>query len=145
MLLKVKHLTTTEQAQQQIINNFELLGDWQQRYAYLIELGRKTIAVSEHIKNDDNRFYGCQSNVWLSSSVDAHIISLEGTSDSVIVAGLITLLLKVYSNQHAQDIVNTPPDFIEKTGLVNNLTSQRSTGLTLMIEKIFNIAKQELE
>ena len=78
------------------------------------------------------------------SSVNKKMVAFKGTSDSVIVAGLIALLLKVYSNQHAQDILNTPPDFIEKIGLLNNLTSQRATGLVLMIEEMVDVAKQHL-
>ena len=137
-------LKPIEQAKEHVIENFDLLDNWQQRYAYLIELGSKTMAKNEHIKTDSNRLYGCQASVWLTSSVNKKIITFKGTSDSVIVAGLIALLLKVYSNQHAQDILNTPPDFIERTGLLNNLTSQRGTGLMLMIEKMVDVAKQHL-
>ena len=83
--------------QQQIVSDFELLGDWQQRYAYVIDLGKNLIGQSDsELQTEENRLYGCQSNVWLSFEYKDQKLFFTGTSDSGFVAGLMALLFKVY-------------------------------------------------
>lgn len=130
--------------QQQIVSDFELLGDWQQRYAYVIDLGKNLIGQSDsELQTEENRLYGCQSNVWLSFEYKDQKLFFTGTSDSVIVAGLMALLFKVYSGQTPKAILSHSLTFLNDTGLVNNLTSQRSTGLAYMVERIYETAQSQ--
>lgn len=131
-----------QQAQANIVENLTMFDEWVDRYAYLVDLGKKLIRDGDHLKSDEYKISGCQSNVWLKTESADDKLYFTGTSDSTIVAGLMALLFKVYSGHTADDIRNTPPDFITQTGLVNNLTSQRSTGLARMVERIHLTANQ---
>lgn len=136
------HQESIQQAQASIVENLSMFDEWVDRYAYLIDLGKKLIRDGEHLKSDQYKISGCQSNVWLKTESADDKLYFTGTSDSTIVAGLMTLLFKVYSGHTADEIKRTPPDFISQTGLVNNLTSQRSTGLARMVEQIQLSANQ---
>ena len=127
-----------------VLNNLQALPDWQMKYGYLIELGKQLISSNADIQQDENRLYGCQSSVWMTNAMEDDRIIYKGTSDSTIVAGLIALLMQVYSNRTAEQIVSTEPDFLEKTGLIHNITSQRATGLLSMIEQMKAVAQQQL-
>jgi cysteine desulfuration protein SufE len=120
---------SAEQAQLDIAEEFAFFTDWTERYQYLIDLGKQLPAFPEASKTEANRVHGCQSMVWLVPSGDATKMSFEATSDSSIVAGLISLLLRVYSNRSAQQIIDTEPEFIANIGLAKHLSPTRSNGL----------------
>lgn len=134
-----------EAIQAEIVENLSTLDEWVDRYAYLVDLGKKLIRQGEHLKSEQYKIPGCQSNVWLRTESSGHRLYFSGTSDSTIVAGLMALLFKVYSGRPADEIRRTPADFITQTGLVYNLTSQRSTGLAKMVEQIHRSANQFCE
>jgi len=128
--------TSAEQAQQEIAEEFAFLGDWTERYQYLIDLGRQLPPFPEEHKIETYRVHGCQSMVWLVPSGDASRMHFEATSDSAIVSGLIALVLRVYSDRPATEIVATEPTFIGTIGLAKHLSPTRSNGLAAMLAKL---------
>ena len=127
---------SAEQAQQDIVEEFAFFGDWTERYQYLIDLGKQLPPFPEALKIEDYRVHGCQSMVWLVPSGDAGKLHFQATSDSAIVSGLIALVLRVYSDRSAADIVATEPRYIEAIGLAKHLSPTRSNGLAAMLAKI---------
>ncbi len=128
--------TSAEQAQQEIAEEFAFLGDWTERYQYLIDLGRQLPPFPEEHKTDGWRVHGCQSMVWLVPSGDAARMHFEAASDSAIVSGLIALVLRVYSDRPAAEILATEPGFIATIGLAKHLSPTRSNGLAAMLAKL---------
>jgi len=128
--------SSTDQAQQEIAEEFAFLGDWSERYQYLIDLGRQLPPFPEECKTEAWRVHGCQSMVWLVPSGDASCMHFGATSDSAIVSGLIALVLRVYSDRPAAEIVATEPGFIGTIGLAKHLSPTRSNGLTAMLAKL---------
>src|ERR1700759_964816 len=108
---------SADAAQSAIVEEFSFFGDWTERYQYLIDLGRQLPPFPDAEKNEENRVHGCQSMVWLIPSGDASRLHFEATSDSAIVSGLIALLLRVYSDRSAREIVDTEPTYIQEIGL----------------------------
>lgn len=127
---------TIEEIQQNIIEEMDLFEDWTDKYEYIIELGKSLNTISEDKKIDSNKIKGCQSNVWLDSEFENGIVKFSADSDALIVKGLVSLVLKVFSNQAPQDIINANLDFIEKTGLSQHLAQTRSNGLLAMVKQI---------
>ena len=128
--------TSAEQAQQEIAEEFAYFGDWTERYQYLIDLGKQLPAFPEAWKTEEHRVHGCQSMVWLVPSGDASKMHFEAVSDSAIVSGLIALVLRVYSDRPAAEIVATEPTFISTIGLAKHLSPTRSNGLAAMLAKL---------
>ncbi len=124
------------QAQQDIAEEFALFGDWTERYQYLIDLGKRLPAFRDDWKTEEYRVHGCQSMVWLVPSGDASRMHFDATSDSAIVSGLIALVLRVYSDRSAAEIVATEPTFIQQIGLAKHLSPTRSNGLAAMLVKL---------
>ena len=142
--MNVTVTTSAEQAQQDIAEEFAFFGDWTERYQYLIDLGKQLPAFPEAWKTEQHRVHGCQSMVWLVPSGDAAKMHFEAISDSAIVSGLIALVLRVYSDRSAQEIVVTEPTFIGMIGLSKHLSPTRSNGLAAMLAKLKNHAAQAL-
>ena len=133
-----------DQAQQTIIEEFALFGDWMERYQYLIDLGRQLPPLDESEMTDDRLLDGCQSRVWLLTEGDADRLEFRANSDAAIVAGLIALLLRVYSGASARDILETEPRFVRDIGLAQHLSPTRANGLHAMINAIRQEAAQRL-
>jgi cysteine desulfuration protein SufE len=131
---------TAEQAQQEIAEEFAFFSDWSERYQYLIDLGKQLPPFPEECKTEDYRVHGCQSMVWLVPSGDASKMHFAATSDSAIVSGLIALVLRVYSDRPAAEIVTTEPEFIQSIGLAKHLSPTRANGLTAMLAKLKSYA-----
>ncbi|MDY1547366.1 SufE family protein [Luteibacter sahnii] len=127
---------TAAEAQTAIADEFAFFGDWTERYQYLIDLGRQLPAFPEQDKTEEHRVHGCQSMVWLIPSGDASRLHFAAASDSAIVSGLIALVLRVYSDRPAQEIVDTQPDFVQQIGLAKHLSPTRSNGLAAMLARI---------
>jgi cysteine desulfuration protein SufE len=134
--------TSAEQAQQEIAEEFAFFGDWTERYQYLIDLGKQLPAFPEALKTEEHRVHGCQSMVWLVPSGNASKMHFEAVSDSAIVSGLIALVLRVYSDRPAAEIVATEPTFIGTIGLAKHLSPTRSNGLAAMLAKLKGYAAQ---
>ncbi len=136
--------TSAAQVQQDIAEEFAFFGDWTERYQYLIDLGKQLPPFPEDCKTEQYRVHGCQSMVWLVPSGDASKMHFEAISDSAIVSGLIALVLRVYSDRSAQEIVATEPQFIATIGLAKHLSPTRSNGLAAMLAKLKGYAAQVL-
>lgn len=126
----------------EIIANFDLLDEWDDRYRYLIELGKELEPLPEDAHNDINKVRGCASQVWLDARREGGpgpqtLLHFRGDSDAHIVRGLVALALAIYSGRKAADILATDAFAIyEKLGLAAHLTPQRSNGVRSMIERI---------
>ncbi len=126
----------------EIIDNFSVLDDWDDRYRYLIELGRQLPPLSPSAYNDANKVQGCASQVWLDTEVrpdgsGGPILTFIGDSDAHIVRGLIAVLLAMFSGKHAKDILGIDAlALFDKMGLREHLTPQRSNGFRSMVERI---------
>ena len=110
--------------------------DWTERYRYISEIGQSLPPFSEAWQNEENRFVGCQSQVWLKAFQKDGKFFFAGTSDASIVKGLIALLLRVYSGRTAQEIRAVDPSFLKELGLTGALSANRSNGLASMVKAI---------
>jgi cysteine desulfuration protein SufE len=134
----------------EIIENFALLDDWDDRYRYVIELGRGLAPLSDAARNEANKVQGCASQVWLTTEVKPDgaagpLLSFVGDSDAHIVRGLIAILFSVYSGKGARDILATDAfKIFEQLGLREHLTPQRSNGFRSMVERIRHDARAAL-
>lgn len=128
--------------QQEIAEEFAFFSDWSERYQYLIDLGRKLPPFPEEWRTEANRLHGCQSLVWLVSEGDADCLRFHAISDSAIVSGLVALTLRVYSGRSASEILATEPEFIDMIGLGKHLSVTRANGLSALIAKIKDTARQ---
>lgn len=131
-------------AQDEIVETFGILEDWSDRYQYIIDLGRQAEPFPEAWKTEDNRLKGCQSQVWIVTELQDGRMRIHATSDSAIVAGLIALLVKVYSARRPAEILSTPPDFIRRIQLEDHLSPTRSNGLSAMVQQIRQRAVEAL-
>jgi cysteine desulfuration protein SufE len=122
--------------EEEIVDEFSFFPDWQDKYEYIIELGKKLKDFPEDKRIGENKVKGCQSSVWLTAERNNGSIDFKADSDSTIVKGLIALLLRVLSGQSADDIVNSKLDFIEKIGLKQHLAQTRANGLAAMVKQI---------
>jgi cysteine desulfuration protein SufE len=134
----------------EIIDNFSVLDDWDDRYRYVIELGRALPPLDEALRTEANKVQGCASQVWLSTSVTPNgaagpTLTFVGDSDAHIVRGLVAILLTLYSGLHAKEILDTDAiALFEKLGLREHLTPQRSNGFRSMVERMKSDARAAL-
>ena len=127
---------TIQEIQEEIVEEFEFLGDWDDKYEFIISLGKDAPAYPEQFRDEDHKVRGCQSQVWLHHEVEGDKIRFWGDSDAMIPKGLISLLLRIYDNQSPKDIATSELFFLEKIGLAQNLSPTRSNGLASMAQKI---------
>jgi cysteine desulfuration protein SufE len=125
-----------QETEDEIAEEFEMLGDWQEKYQHIIELGKSLKDFPEEQKTDENKVRGCQSNVWLIANLEADNIIFKGDSDALIVKGLVALVLRVLSGHTADDILQAPINFIERIGLQSHLSPTRNNGLAAMVKQI---------
>ncbi|MCX5520148.1 SufE family protein [Kaistia defluvii] len=140
--------TTTLSPIDQILDDFAFLDDWDDRYRYLIELGRALEPLPPEAHNDANRVHGCASQVWLQKEVrqeaDGPHLDFKGDSDALIVSGLVAIVIALFSGRPAAEIVQTDAEAVfEKIGLREHLTAQRSNGLRSMVNRIKSEAAAE--
>ena len=135
----------------EILETFDFLDDWEDRYKYLIDLGKELPPLSDTEKCDANKVRGCVSQVWLITSVEKSIdggpvLTFKGDSDALIVQGLVAIVTALFSGKSAQDILKTDVEGVfAKLGLQDHLTPQRSNGLRSMVGRIRSDAQQALE
>jgi cysteine desulfuration protein SufE len=129
-----------EEIEQEIIEEFSLFDSWDDRYEYIIDLGKKLTVLGEQHKKDENKVRGCQSTVWLVADYKDGRIFYQADSDAVIVKGLISMLIRVLSGQEADEIINARLDFIREIGMMNHLAQTRSNGLLAMVKQMKNYA-----
>lgn len=135
---------TIEAIQDDLIDEFSMFDDWMQRYEYMIDLGKSLPLIDENLKTDDKLIKGCQSKVWLNSEMVDDKIIFTADSDAIITKGIIAILVRVFSNQKPEAILNSNTDFIDQIGLKEHLSPTRANGLVSMIKqmKMYAIAYQ---
>jgi len=122
--------------EESIIEEFENFDDWTDKYNYLIEIGKSLPLISEEFKTDNYLISGCQSKVWLHASYSNGLVEFKADSDAIITKGIVGLLIRVMTEQSADDIINAKLDFIDKIGLKEHLSPTRSNGLLSMIKQM---------
>tara|TARA_B100001250_G_C19517234_1_gene664337 strand:+ start:122 stop:541 length:420 start_codon:yes stop_codon:yes gene_type:complete len=125
-----------EQKLSEIITDFSFFESWEEKYEYLIDLGRSIPALDDEFKNDLNLVRGCQANVWLICKIKNDKLILQGDSDAIITRGLVGLLINVFNNCSAQEVAQSNSSFLETLGLNKHLSMTRSNGINEMIKKI---------
>ena len=133
---------TIDEKQERIIRQFNLLGDWPERYKYIIKLGQKLDHIDEEKKVDENLVRGCQSQVWLITDLNDDKVNFSADSDAAITKGLVALLVDFYSGETPDVILKTNPSFIKQIGMEDHLSPTRSNGLASMVKqmKIYALA-----
>lgn len=124
----------------EIIEEFSLFDSWDDKYEYIIDLGKKLQPLDNEYKIDENKVRGCQSTVWLVADYKDGRVYYKAESDAVIVKGLISMLIRVLSGQTPDDIVNAKLDFIKEIGMMSHLAQTRSNGLLAMVKQMKNYA-----
>ena len=127
---------------EEIIDEFSFFDDWEDKYAHLIDMGKKFENMDEGLKVEENKLKGCQSTVYFISKKDNDgIINFKAYSEAAIVQGLIALLLRVYNKRTSSEILSMPTEFIIKIGLNEHLSVTRKNGLSSMVSAIKKAAK----
>ncbi|MCA0362773.1 MAG: SufE family protein [Bacteroidetes bacterium] len=127
---------TINETQDQLIDDFELFDDWEEKYEYIIDMGKKLPAMPEEHKSEENIIKGCQSVVWLNASYKDGIVNFEADSQAIIVKGLVSMLLKVLSGHTPEEVLHADLYFIEKIGLTSHLAQTRANGLAAMVKQM---------
>jgi cysteine desulfuration protein SufE len=131
---------TIEEIEAEIIEEFSLFDNWDDKYEYIIDLGKKLPPLEAIYKRDENKVKGCQSTVWLIAEYEEGRIFYKADSDAVIVKGLISMLIRVLSGQTPEAIVNAPLHFIREIGMMSHLAQTRSNGLLSMVKQMKHYA-----
>ena len=119
-----------------LVDEFNKFKDWEDRYKYLIELGKKLPPMLEEYKTESNKIKGCQSQVWLNAKLEGDKIYFSADSDASIVKGIVAVLVQIYSGLTPDEILSTKPTFLEEIGLKEHLSMSRANGMTSMIKQI---------
>ncbi|MFA7288556.1 MAG: SufE family protein [Melioribacteraceae bacterium] len=127
---------TIKEKQDQLVREFENFTEWDDKYAYLIKLGRELPELPEEFRTEKYKINGCQSQVWINAKYLDGKVVLEADSDAAIVKGLIAILIKIYSAAKPEEILSNPPDFLSKIGIDNHLSPTRKNGLGAMLKQI---------
>lgn len=128
--------TSITDIQREIIEEFSLFDDWAGRYEYLIDLGKQNPGLPEADKTEANLIRGCQSQVWITAAKEGENLIFRGDSDALIVKGLVSLLLRVFSGQRPEDIAGAELFFIDAIEMTQHLAQTRSNGLFSMIRQM---------
>ena len=124
------------QIEDEIVEEFELFDNWEDKYEYIIDMGKKLPPLDNMHKVDEHRIRGCQSTVWMVSELRDGQIVYQADSDAMIVKGLISMLIRVLSGQTPQDIIQADLGFIDRIGMTSHLAQTRSNGLRAMIKQM---------
>lgn len=133
-----------EEIKEEIIEEFAMFDNWEDRYQYMIDLGKTLPLIEEKYKTEDHIIKGCQSKVWVHADLATDKIKFTADSDAIITKGIIAILIRVFSDQKPQDIIDADTAFIDAIGLKEHLSPTRANGLVSMIKqlKLYAIAYQ---
>lgn len=131
---------TIEQTEAIIVDEFSLFDSWDDKYEYIIDLGKKLAPLPDEFKTEENKVKGCQSTVWLTADYTDGKVYYRAESDAVIVKGLISMLIRVLSGHTPDEIMNAKMDFINKIGMTSHLAQTRSNGLLAMVRQMKHYA-----
>ena len=129
-------MESIQDIQNKIVEEFDFFDDWDDKYGFIIDMGKSLKVLDTDFKTDDNIIKGCQSQVWLHAFLKDDKIIFEAESDAIIVKGIVAMLLRVFSDQTPNDIVNADIFFMEKIGMAKHLSPTRANGLVAMIKQI---------
>jgi cysteine desulfuration protein SufE len=127
---------TIKEVQQEIIDEFSMFDDWMQRYEYIIELGKNLPLIDEKYQVEENLIKGCQSQVWLHAEDKNNAVVFTANSDAILTKGIIAILVRVFSGQKAEEILEADTGFIDEIGLKEHLSPTRANGLVSMVKQI---------
>ena len=133
---------TISEEQKDLIEEFSFFDNWQDKYEHIIDMGKKLDMLPDQYHTKEFKVEGCVSEVYLVPKKNNNILNFQADSNSVITRGLIAMLIRIYSDRIPEDIINNPPEFIEKVGLGVHLTPSRTNGLHSMVKKIMEYAKE---
>ena len=137
-------MKTLQEVQAEVVADFSMYDEWLDKYEYLIDLGRNLEAFPEERKTEDRLIKGCQSRVWLDTTVEGDRLYFRADSDAIITKGIISLLIGVYSGRTAREIAEDDFSFVDSLGLRENLSPTRANGLASMIETLRRTAQNLL-
>lgn len=129
-------MASIQEIQEEIVDEFKMFDDWMQRYEYMIDLGKSLPLIDDQFKTDDYIIKGCQSKVWVHADMQNGNVAFTADSDAIITKGIIAILIRTFSNQAPQAIINANTDFIDEIGLKEHLSPTRANGLVSMIKQI---------
>jgi cysteine desulfuration protein SufE len=127
---------TIEAIEEEIVEEFSLFDTWDEKYEYIIDLGKKLKPLADVHKKDENKIKGCQSTVWMVSELKDGLVYFTAESDAVIVKGLVSMLIRVLTGHTPQEIINSRLDFIDRIGMKQHLAQTRSNGLLSMVKQM---------
>lgn len=127
---------TIKEKQQEIIDDFEFMNDWEEKYEYIIDLGKQLKGIPEEKKIDENLIKGCQSKVWLDAEFKNGKLFFNADSDGILPKGIVALLVNIYSGHTVEELLNSDFDFISEIGLQEFLSPSRANGLMAMTKQI---------
>ena len=130
------HTMTIKEIQDEIVEEFSMFDDWDERFQYLIDLGKNLPMIDDQFKTDENTIKGCQSKVWLQGELKDDKVRFTADSDAIITKGIIAILIRSFSNQKPSDILEADTQFIDQIGLKEQLSPTRANGLVSMIKQI---------
>ena len=133
---------TISEEQKNLIEEFSFFDNWQDKYEHIIDMGKKLSMLPEKYHTNEFKVEGCVSEVFLVPNKNNNVLNFQADSNSVITKGLIAILLRIYSDREPKDIINNPPEFIDRVGLGVHLTPSRTNGLYSMVEKIMVYSKE---
>jgi cysteine desulfuration protein SufE len=133
-------MSTINQTQDELVEEFGLFEDWADKYEYLIDLGKKLLPMSESFKTEENVINGCQSKVWLHAEKQGDLVVFQADSEAIIVKGMISMLIRVLSNHTPEEIMKADLYFIDQIGMSQHLAQTRSNGLVSMVKQMKNYA-----
>ena len=136
----MNELASISSIEKEIVEEFALFDSWDDKYEYIIDLGKKLPPLEDRYKLDENKVRGCQSTVWLVAESRGGKIFYQAESDAIIVKGLISMLIRVLSGHTAEEILGTRLDFIQQIGMTTHLAQTRSNGLLSMVKQMKNFA-----
>jgi cysteine desulfuration protein SufE len=125
-----------KEIQEEIIEEFSMFDDWEERYEYMIDLGKSLPLIENTYKVDNNLIKGCQSKVWVHAKLEGDKVNFTADSDAIITKGIIAILIRVFSNQDPKDIIDANTDFINEIGLQEHLSPTRANGLVSMVKQL---------
>lgn len=127
---------TIKEIQEEIVDEFSMFDDWMQRYEYIIELGKSLPIIDEIYQVEENLIKGCQSRVWLHAEEKDGKLFFTANSDAILTKGIVAILIRVFTNQSAKEILDADMGFIDEIGLKEHLSPTRANGLVSMIKQI---------
>ena len=132
----MSEVKSIKEIEEEVIDEFLLFDSWDEKYEYIIDMGKKLKPLDEDYKKDENKIKGCQSTVWMASEFKDGKVFYKAESDAIIVKGLVSMLIRVLSNHTPKEILDAKLDFIDKIGMKQHLAQTRSNGLLSMVKQM---------